>query len=354
MLARYATCRALAALRKLIVFLILAPFACGSHAAKDTPFGVELIPANSPSSTIDETFQALAVTAVIGSHSSFIWHWDDRNALNGVTALVPLMRQYGLKSFLQLGSTFLGNPAPPQGFSKSFADAQVRALYLADVNTLASLQPDYMVLTTEINLMHRFNRVEFENYQGLYREAYDLVKRISPNTKVGVSYLYSLWFANYVIDKLDVPALIAPADFVAFSSYPEWLVREGHFASIADIPPDWYGTSRTAYPNTPIIFSEIGWASKVRGTPEVQAEFLRNLPRLMSTTKPELITWAVLHDIEFFQRSLLSPEATQFLVSLGVDIDALFGHFNGMGLLDGFGNPKPGLLDASQLVFPKP
>ena len=78
--------------------------------------------------------------------------------------------------------------------------------------------------------------------------------------------------------------------------------------------------------------------------------FLRSVDAL-SSAAGWLATWAVLHDMEFFTRNILDAEAIAFLTSLGVDIDALFIHFNGMGLLTGFGAPKPALLDASELVF---
>jgi hypothetical protein len=326
-----------------------------AQAAKDTPFGTELVAANFPQSTAIEVINSLDLSAALGGHSCFTWHWGDPNSpRSGVVALPGLLRQFGLKSVIQFGASFLGDPAPPQGYAASFADAQTRARFLDDVAVVAAAQPDYLVLMTEVDLMHRFNLPEFENFRTLYAESYAVVKAVSPNTKVGVSFLYSLWFFNYVVNGVDVPAMLAPSDFIAFTTYPNWLIQEGHYASIADIPPEFHGYSRVAYPDASIVFSEVGWSSKGRGTPELQVEFVRNLPRLMSTTQPELVTWALLHDVEFFQRSLLSPEATQFLTDLGVDIDALFEHFNGMGLLSGDGTPKPALQDALELDFSAP
>lgn len=339
--------------RNALCGVVLVVAAQASVAAKDTPFGVELVPANYPNSTAEDVTRALAITALVGGHSSKIWAWSDVSTLGLLDTFTVMMRQQGLKTVLQMGTHFLGNPSPPTGFVASFADPATQARFLRDVGILAASKPDYLVLTTEANLMYRFNKPEFDNYRSVYAQAYALVKSISPQTQVGVSYLYSLWFANYHLDKIDVPALLKPADFIAFTTYPEWLIREGHFATIADIPTDWYGASRKAYPTERLIFSEVGWASKVRGTPEIQAEYLSNLPRLMSTTNPELMTWSLLHDVEFYTRSLLDAQATAFLISIGVDIDALFGHFNGMGLLDGYGTPKPGLYTAAQLVFPK-
>ncbi len=66
------------------------------------------------------------------------------------------------------------------------------------------------------------------------------------------------------------------------------------------------------------------------------------------------VGFANFYAITRYNRSLLDAASTQFLESIGVDIDALFGHFNAMGLRDGFGNPKPSWSDALQLQFTVP
>jgi hypothetical protein len=329
-------------------------FHFGEPAAKNTPFGTELIAANYPNTTYQDLLDAVAITRDIGGHSSRIWYWGDEQAIGAMPILLQLEREAGLRTLVQMSSIFVGEPAPPAGMVKSFANAATRQRYLTDVGRLAAMRPDYLVLMTEANIMYRFYPAEFKNYQSLYAEAYNKVKSISPNTKVGLSYLHTLWYVNQFIDGIDVPALTPALDFVGFTTYPEDLVRKGVFASIADIPASWYGSTRQAYPKKTICFTEVGWASKVYGTPEVQAEYVRNLPRLMSLAKPELITWAVLHDTGFYTRELLDAPTTAFLVSLGVDIDSLFGHFNGMGLFDSSGNAKPAFYDAARLVFPQP
>ena len=342
------------AFARALAFLALSLLPAAALAAKDTPLGMELIPAHLPNSSNQDFIDALELTAQVGGHSSFIWHWNDRLAFGEIPAIVSGMRQHGLKSFVQVGAIFLNAPGPPDGYARSFGDRRTRNQFLNDVAAIAGTKPDYLVLATEINILRRFNAPEFEHFRTLYSQAYSTVKLYSPGTKVGVSFLYSLWYYDYHIGKVDVPALLAPLDFVAFTTYPEWLLREGHFPSIAAIPPEFHGAARTAYPNARIVFSEVGWASKIRGTQEEQAEFVRNMPRIFSTARPELVTWAVLHDMEFYTRGLLSPEAEQFLLSIGVDIDALFGHFNAMGLIDGYGNKKPGWSDALELDFTPP
>lgn len=328
-----------------------SPFAL---PAKNTPLGAELIVPGYPNITTENIDATMKVIASMGSFASLIWFWSSRETLPGIPTIVNMMHNHGLKAMVQIGPTWLGAASPPAPYAKSFSDRSTRSLYLSDVEAIARAKPDYLVLMTEANLTYRFARADFEAYRTLYAEAYRRVKQISPGTKVGVSHLYLLWYADYFINKVDVAAMLAPSDFYAFTSYPQWLVIEGHYASIADIPPDFHGAARVAYPSKEIVFSEVAWPSKRSGTQAEQAEFVRHIPRLFSSARPTLISWAVLSDVEFFQRSLLSEADVATLEGLGVDIDELFEHFNAMGLLDGAGNPKPAFWDAMDLEFPVP
>jgi hypothetical protein len=328
-----------------------SPPATAATTAKVTPLGFELIPPHFPNSQYEDILQSLRITSAYGSHSSFIWHWGDAGALPLILPTLPVMKEFGLKSFVQMGAVFIKDPAPPPGYVPSFANLATRQKYLSDIELVARSKPDYLVLVTEANLLARFNPAEFEYYRTLYAAAYQAVKRISPQTSVGASYLYSVWFPEYFLDGKNVPDMLKPYDFIAFTAYPIDMITDGFFPDVASIPAEWYGSLRVAYPGTPVIFSELGWPSKHLGTPESQADFVAALPRLLSTVKPELATWAVLHDMEFFTRDILDAATVEFLISLGVDIDALFIHFNGMGLLTGYGVPKPAMIEATELVF---
>ena len=334
--------------------VLLFSVAGASQAAKDTIFGSEMIAAHWPNTTAEDVGNAIQLTATVGGHASRIWFFAEQDKLAHIPLIVSVMRQTGLKVLLQIGSVFIDKPSPPVGMVPSFGDPAVRALFISSAYKLALTKPDYLNLCTEVNLLYRFNRPEFEHFRTLYTQAYNIVKAVSPKTKVGASYLYTVWFIDRFFDNVDVPAMLTPYDMLAFTGYPEDIIHAGVYDSIANMSPDWFGAARYAYPNATIGFSEMGWSSKVRGTPELQAEFVRNLPRLMSTVKPEFVTWAVLHDTDFFKRGLLAPEQIALLEGLGVNIDTLFGHFNGMGLLDAQGNAKPAFHEAAQLVFPKP
>ncbi len=320
----------------------------------DTPWGVSINPANFPNDTGEDAWRALLKTGAIGSHGSFIWTWNFQAGFKRYELLVPLMHTIGLKSFAQVSPNFLGAPSPPYGVGseKSYADSEVRAKYLEDIERMARLQPNYLALATEINLMYYFHPGEFENYISLYRQAYGLAKSLSPRTQVGVTYLYRL----FVFDKeFHLPSLLGPHDFIAFTTYPDWWVKKGYFNSCAELPAEYYGRIREVFPNTPIVFSEIGWPSVgEHSSPEEQAIFVSRLPELMVDVQPDLVVWTLLHDTGFFQKEYLDQDTIDFIESLGIHIDKLFDRFNGMGLCNRDGTFKPAWDEALDLDFTPP
>jgi len=346
--------RSIRHLQEGLAALVLAAFLAlpGVPAeAKEARLGVEFVASNFPNSTFDDLVNAMALSVAMGGYSSKIWHWSESDFLGDLQTMVPMMQQFGLKSVVQISPTFLGNPAPPTGYVKSFADPAVRSRFIQDVVAIARLKPDYLVLIAEANLMYRYNRAEFDQFRTLYQSAYNVVKIMSPKTKVGASWHHLLWYAQLYLEGKDVPSQLTPYDFIAFTTYPDSLIRDGIFDSVEDIPDTWFGSTRDAYPNKTIVFTETGWASIGTGGPEAQAAFVRSLPRLMSKAKPDFVIWSLLQDVSFFNRGLLSPADVAFLEGLGLDIDQLFAKFNGMGLLDGTGMAKPAWPEALNLDF---
>ncbi len=335
----------------LIASLIIVLSPLNVIAKDNTPLGVNITMANAPDSSTEDLTDALSEAITLGSHGGFIWHWARQASLPFRLTQQWLIQQVGLKSFVQLSIQSFGLPQPPGGLAPTFADPETRAKYLENVEMFASLQPDYMNLSTEANFMYFWAKEEWDNYKTLYREAYQLIKEISPETKVGVSYHYSLFMWQ---QQFDLPADLGPYDYIAFTSYPAWLVNDGHYASIDEIPSSWYGAVRTVFPDAPILFSEIGWSSNGTGSLEDQAKFVEALPRLMSDVQPELITWIFLHETDYFQPELLdllSEQEQQIIAELGIDMALLFVRFNGMGLRHLDGTPKPAWFSAIGLDF---
>jgi hypothetical protein len=320
-----------------VVFWTQAPSHAQTKVTWNTSFGALLTPAQSPLTTQDETWQAVLELSSIGTHASAMWEW--RAGETGYTAtaqLVPLLKLMGLKSVLQFDPTEVGQPSTPPGFAQSFADPAVRRQFVADALRLASLKPDYLNLAAEINLLYLFNPIECYNFSTLYRHAYRAVKLVSPTTKVGVSYHFDIFFT---FNQASIIQLMGPQDFIGFTTYPSSLVYYGVYPSIDWIPADYYTRIRLIAPTQPIVFTEVGWPTGGHGNMQDEAAYLAALPRLMGGVKPEVISWALLHDVTYFTEATLDPG---FLSKIyNIDPNTLLAELNTMGLLTWEGPPKP-------------
>jgi hypothetical protein len=341
------------ALALCVALLLSSPMATTAGAqAKNTPFGTLLTPAHMPSPLEEDLLQSLQETALIGGHASFMWEWSDSNGYPSVSALMPLFRAFGLKTFIQMSPTGVGRPAPPDSLPASFAHPDVRSRYLADVERAAALQPDYMNLAAEINLLKHVDgelgTSEWDEYATLYQEAYQRAKAISPLTQIGVSYHLDLMFGY---EQYGLVQELGEQDYVGFTTYPSWVVDEGVFASVADIPAAYYDRIRVLVPEKPIVYAEVGWPSAGTGTYTNQADYVAALPRLMHGTAPALVTWSMLHDVDHFKVEFLSEEQIAVLRGFGLDPVVLFAELNSMGMLFWDGPIKPAWLAAAELVF---
>jgi hypothetical protein len=329
------------------LFSILGALPC--HA--QTSFGVNFTPAHIPDSTDSDSVQALAESAAIGNHISYIWEWggDEEKGFSDASQITKAARLLNLKVFLQITPTGLGAPSvPPDLVPAGFGDPAVRQRFIEDAKRLAGLEPEYLVLATEINLLYHLNRPEFDQFRTLYQEAYRAVKDVSPATKIGVSYHMDMFFG---FAQEGLLSLMTPRDFVAFTAYPAWLVYKGMYKTVADIPVSWFGKIRI-FISGPVIFSEIAWPTGGFGNLDDQKAFVARLPELMRDVKPELITWAMLHDVQHFYTSLLNNAQIQVLLGLSVDAQELFDELNNMGLLFWDGPPKPSWYAGLGLSFP--
>jgi hypothetical protein len=335
----------------LLVLFVASTQPAWAQAKQNTPFGSLFNPAHTPdgTTTIEDVVLGLAQTATFGGHVSYMYGWPSGDAgLDYLALLVPLFRQFGLKVFLQMAPTILGEAQPPDGLPASFADPQVRARYLSDVERLASFHPDYLNLCAEVDFLPFLNPGDTAAFASLYREGYALAKQISPDTQVGVSYHLKLFFG---LEEYWLPDYLGPQDYVAFTTYPSEVLHDGSIPSLADFPTAYYDRVRAAFPSAPIIFSEVGWSSVAPSSPQQQADFISALPRLMQNVDPVFVTWTTLSDTHYFQDGLLTDRQKAILQRLGVNMDTLFDHFNNMGIVDWNGAEKPAYNAAVELSF---
>ena len=142
---------------------------------------------------------------------------------------------------------------------------------------------------------------EYLHFAGLYKEAYLEVKRVSPNTKVFVSFQ---WEWMRILDAKEpfkikehskVIDIFRPElDVVGFTTYPSPFHK-----TPADLVPDYYSwVYRHALKSDEILLMEVGWPTGGTGSESEQLAYIHRLPALLKHVNVSVVAWALLHDIE--------------------------------------------------------
>jgi len=193
------------------------------------------------------------------------------------------------------------------------------------------LQPSYLCLATEINFLAMQRLPEYLHFAGLYKEAYREVKRVSPNTKVFVSFQ---WEWMRILDAKEpfkikehskVIDIFRPAlDVVGLTTYPSYFHE-----TPADLVPNYYSwIYRHARKSDEILLMEVGWPTGGSGSEGEQSAYIQRLPALLEQVNVSVVAWALLHDIE--------------LAEFDADLKTV-------GLITNRGQKKPGYQDFKAL-----
>ena len=254
--------------------------------------------------------------------------WPKPSTIGAYSALersrtVEGVRVYGLKPIVNMnfyaferveGEGLKMVVDSPEGIAADLRDPAFRDGYVNDARRIAErFQPEYLSLGNEVNAYYAAYPEDFEDYATLYKEAYDAVKEVSPETKVFVVFSLNQMGALgqwELIEKFG-----NEADLVAFTSYP-WK----EYGTPAEIPEDYY--SRIAeYTDKPIAFAEMGWPSdgSVGASEEEQAEYLARFVELTDGMDVEFVNWLFLHDMEISgdMASVSSPAAGTIALKKG-------------------------------------
>ena len=145
---------------------------------------------------------------------------------------------------------------------------------------------------------------EFVCFVRTYKEAYRAVKRVSPTTKVFVSFQYEfIRIVDHkepgkVAEHAKVIDVFRPElDLVAITSYPA-----DFYKTPDDLPINYYAHLRKYLkPSEEVIVMEIGWPSERPSTPANQERFVQRLPVLMTELSPSITAWSLLHDVRIAQ-----------------------------------------------------
>lgn len=222
---------------------------------------------------------------------------------------IKAVRAGGLRLFFAIDPTDGGTgrdrlgALPVSLAGKRFDDPDVRAAFVSYAEYVAlNYKPDFLALGVEMNLYYEKNRDDFENFKSLYAQAYDAVKRHSPDTQVTVTLQYEdlqgllpredrhtqSWELVYAFD----PKI----DFTAISTYPSFA-----FASADAIPANYYSQLR-GFTDRPIVIAEMGYSSRPgvqgvnSGTEEDQAAFVRRILEEAEALPLSFAVWFAIWD----------------------------------------------------------
>ena len=327
---------------KLLLIGLLTVFTVSVVQAQ-VPRGIAVTPRNFPNFTSADVDEAFEQAQTLGQQAVFIYQWSQLD-LDVVRLMLAKARQHNLIPILGLSPTSLGKgrkeiDAPSAvrvqaGTELSFANPVVRRAYIKEARALAKLKPPYLCLATEINLLGLQRLPEYLQFVTLYKEAYQAVKRVSPQTKVFVSFQ---WEWVRILDAKDAGRLAEHSklidifrprlDLVAFTTYPS-----AFYAAPAQLPADYYTwMSHHLPPHEPVMFMEVGWPTAGNGSETEQRDFIARLPELMKGINVIGLEWALLHDVQ---------------------VGAFDANLNSVGLRYRDDRPKPGYDRFRSVVLP--
>lgn len=301
-------------------------------AQAEPPRGVAITPRNFPEHTAADVDEAFSLARELGTHAVFIYQWGELD-LNVARAVISKARETGLVPIVGLSPTTLDQgrkelDVPVQvrrraGARLSFSNAVVRRAFVNAATELARLNPPYLCLAPEINLLAIQRLPEYLHFAAAYKEAYHAVKRVSPDTKVFVTFQWE-WMRivdarelHRIAEHSKVIDIFRPElDLVGLTSYPA-----PFHATPGDLLPDYYTwVFRHIRPHEPVMLMEIGWPTSGPGTEAEQLAFIQRLPALLKGINLVGLEWALLHDVQ--------------LGAFGADL-------NSVGLRYRDGRPKP-------------
>jgi len=290
-------------------------FSRPAHRQTENPqsieIGVALTPAHFPKHSPEDIREMFTLGKEVGKYSIFIYQWSQSDLVDVARSVVKMSRDAGLVPIVGISPTVLAGmrgdyDAPASVRAKmgrkklSFADRNVHLPYIATVLELAKLKVPYLCLATEINMLAHANVKEYIYFAAVCKRLYPEIKKISPDTKVFVSFQWDIYSAldvkepQKLKDHTNLIEIFRPElDLVAFTTYPSV-----QFRTPSDIPADYYANiSRHIKPSDEVIFMEVGWPSVGKGSEATQLEFIGDLPRLLRPVHPRIVAWALLHDV---------------------------------------------------------
>lgn len=189
---------------------------------------------------------------------------------------------------------------------EDFTNIALRHAFVAEARYIAlNYQPAYLSLGTEVNSTFERNPASYEAFIDTYLEAYDVVKAVSPDTLVFVSFQYEQLLGLIPWEPPHVPrwelaeAFQGKLDLFAITTYPSFA-----FPIARKIPSAHYLQIRE-HTSLPIAIVSAGYASTPgreglnSSTPSEQRRFLKRLFRDADILGVSTVVWFASRDPAF-------------------------------------------------------
>lgn len=271
---------------------------------------VAITPKHFPDHSAADMVAAFDEAAKLGNGGVFISQWSSEDLQTRCSFAIEQCRKAKLTPVIGLSPTSLDQdrkeldlPADLRRSAAgrlSFSNPKIRRRFIKDTVAIARLNPPYLCLATEINFLAIHRLEEFLHFVTLYKEAYAAVKRVSPKTKVFVSFQWE-WMRIVdakeplkVAEHTKVIDIFRPSlDLVGLATYPSPFHK-----SPSELPGDYYTwLKRHTRKTDRIAFMEIGWPTKGSGSEDEQSQFIQRMPQLMNELNVEMVAWSLLHDV---------------------------------------------------------
>ena len=235
----------------------------------------------------------------------------------GDTFVEELVRGNGMFPVINL--SFIGRDADtgllvlnvPAGKKQwNLSDAEFRNAYRqAAVDAVKASKPLYLSLGNEVNRWYeQFGADDadpngFQHFVSLYEEIYDVIRELSPQTRIFCIFSREIVDENREAD-LSVLKMFDPGklDVLAFTSYP---FAVSNINNISNIPDDYYSRALDYLGDhgKPFGFTEICWSAlESFGGEQAQAEFLNDVVSRLTVTRGvnlHMLAWWSLFDLEY-------------------------------------------------------
>ena len=225
----------------------------------------------------------------------------------GTRREVQLARDNGLDIFIAIDPTDPGTgrsefaDLPSELAGARFSDERVRDALLTYARYVATnYKPKYLAFGVEINSYQRAQPQDFEQFVLLYREAYQAVEELSPDTLMFPTFQLEdmqgyLAGANSTPQWYLLNRFGADLDMLAMSSYPRTV-----FPSIDNLPLDYF--TQLAQFKKPIALVSTGYPSAPESdgnTEALQATYMLRVLDYAQKLNMSLVVWFVSQDPTF-------------------------------------------------------